>query len=200
MATENRTPKSRGSKEERKPIFERLQPFAPWDQRSAPNLLSAEVVTARAGRMASASDAFAAAATTLADDDKTAAAAKETLRHLATTSTWHASIWRDQLAGSSDADGNLSVLFQQAAERLNPLEATAVLARVAVPHLIAEAVLLRAELGDDVDMNQSRWFGIIIDDLESARAELELLIQSQLGPGDGRRLAAACAEVAKTVC
>ena len=200
MATEDRTAKSRGSKPERKPIFERLQPFAPWDQRSSPNLLSAEVAAARAGRMASASDAFAAAATTLATNDNTPAAARETLRHLATTASWHASVWRDHLGGAANADGNLSVLFREATQRLNSLEATAVLARVGVPRLIAEAVLLRAELGDEVDMDQSRWFGIVIDDLESARAELELLVQSQLGPGDGTVLAAACAEVAKTVC
>ncbi|MBW3537591.1 MAG: hypothetical protein KY395_07475 [Actinobacteria bacterium] len=200
MAKEDRPARGRGAKEERKPIFERLQPFAPWDQRNAPNLLSAEVAAARAGRLAAASEAFAAAAARTADDDGAPQAAKETLAHTARTVSWHASVWRDHLGGSSDADGKLSALCQEAAGRQNQLEATAVMARVCLPQMLGEAVLLQAELGDDLDRDQSRWFTIVTDDLESARAELELVLQSQLGPGDGTRLAAACAEVARTVC
>lgn len=199
MTKENRPARGRAAKEERKPIFERLQPFAPWDQRNAPNLLSAEVAAARAGRLAAASEAFAAAADQIADDDGAPAAARDTLGHAARTLSWHASVWREHLGASSDAEGKLSTLCQEAAGRQNGLEATAVMARVVLPQIVGEAVLLQAELGDDIDRDQSRWFTIVTDDLESARAELELVVQSQLGPGDGTRLAAACAEVAKTV-
>lgn len=200
MAKEDRPARGPGSKEERKPIFERLQPFAPWDQRTAPNLLSEEEAAARAGRLATAAEAFGSAATQIAALGDAPPAARETLAHVARTALWHASVWRDHLGGSSDADGKLSDLCQRAAEHQNALEGTAVLARVALPRILAEAVLLQAELGDDSAMDQARWFGIVIDDLESARSELELVVQSQLGPGDGTRLAAACAEVAKTVC
>ena len=201
MATDNRTPKSRGPKEERKPIFERLQPFAPWDQRSAPNLLDEAETKQRASELGAASDRLAEGLRSLAGTVPGPEAVGENLRHLANVAEWSAGVWRQAFdTGDSDDRRALSSLCDSASRRTDPLESLAALARVAVPRLLAAAVLLRAELGDDVTAGRDRWLGLLVDELETTRADLELVLQSQLGPGDGRRLAAACAEVAKTVC
>lgn len=200
MTTSDGPAKGRAPKAERTPIFERLQPFAPWDERAAPNLLTTEESSDRAGRLAGASDSLATALDQIASNEGAPASTRDALRHIATVAQWHASVWRDRLGGAGRGDGALDGLSEQAAARQDPAESMAVLARVAVPRLLTEAVLLRAELGDEPGMDSARWFSLLIDDLESARAELELMVQSQIGPGDGPRLADACAEVTKTVC
>lgn len=190
--------------DDRKPIYERLAPFAPWDQRSAPPLLDDSQVAARAAAQAVAASAVAEAAEALAGRDGTAAGVASTLRHLAEVSRWHAQVWAEHLGGGTgsgaDAGSNaLAAPARAAAERPDTLEAVAGLSRVALPGLIADAVLLRAELGDDLAAGPARWLALITEDLEAQRSELELVVQAQLAPGDGRRLADSCAEVAQAV-
>lgn len=189
------------AKPERPPIFERLEPFAPWDQRSAPSLIDEAEATRRAGELGAASDRLAAALSGLAGMSGTTEQVAAHLRHLAGVAEWSAGVWQQAFdAQGSASEGQLSVLCDAAAQRTDATETLAALARVAVPRLIAAAVLLQAELGDEVTAGRARWVRLLIDELESTRADLELDLQSQLGPGDGPRLAAACAGVAKTVC
>ena len=190
------------AKPERPPIFERLQPFAPWDQRGAPSLLDDAETKRRAGELAAASDRLATALRTLADAVAGPEAVGQNLRHLGNVAEWSAGVWRQAFdtAEASGAAGELSTLCDAASQRTEPLETLAALSRVALPRLVAAAVLLQAELGDDVSPGRDRWLRLLIDELETTRADLELVVQSQLGAGDGGRLAAACAEVTKTVC
>lgn len=149
--------------------------------------------------MGGASDHLAAALRNLADAGQANQAVNQNLQHLADVAEWSAGVWR-QAFDSEPAAGDLGRLCDAAAQRPDPIEAIAALARVAVPRLISAAVLLQAELGDAVTPGRERWLQLLIDELESTRADLELVVQSELGPGDGARLAAACAEVAKEVC
>lgn len=187
------------AKPERPPIFERLQPFAPWDQRSAPSLLDEPETARRAGELAAASDRLAAALRELADASQMNEAVTQNLRHLGDVAEWSAGLWR-QAFDCEPTPGDVARLCDAAAQRSEPVEAIAALARVSVPRLLAAAVLLQAELGDDVTPGRERWLRLLVDELETTRADLELVLQSQLGPGDGTRLATACAEVAKEVC
>jgi len=191
------------AKPDRPPIFERLKPFAPWDQRGAPSLLDEAQTKQRSASMAAASDRLAAGLRTLANADAETAVSRN-LQHLANVAEWSAGVWRQAFDAEPAPDGpgpdELSGLCDAAAQRTEPIEALAALARVAVPRLIAAAVLLQAELGDELSLGRERWMRLVIEELETTRADLELVIQSQLAPGDGPRLASACAEVAKTVC
>lgn len=186
------------AKPERPPIFERLQPFAPWDQRTAPSLIDEAEAARRAGQLGTASDRLAAALRALADTTTPQVAAS--LRHLGNVAEWSAGIWREAFDAAATPDCDLCRPCDAAAQRGDAKEGLAVLSRVAVPRLVAAAVLLQAELGDDVSPDRARWLRLLIEELETARADLELTLQSQLAPGDGPGLAAACAEVAKTVC
>jgi len=60
-------------------------------------------------------------------------------------------------------------------------------------------VLLRAQLGETLPPGQNRWLAILIDDLETQRAELELFVQTAMTAADVERVANACGEVSKTV-
>ena len=187
------------AKQERPPIFERLQPFAPWDQRSAPSLLDESETKRRAGELAAASDRLADGLKGLAGAGGPNQAVADNLTHLGSVAEWSAGVWRQAFDAEPRA-GDLAALCETAASRSDPSEATAALARVAVPRLISAAVLLQAELGDEVPQGRARWLRLLIDELEATRADLELVVQSRLVPGDGTRLAAVCAEVARTVC
>lgn len=199
------------AKPERPPIFERLEPFAPWDQRSAPSLLDEAEAKRRAGELAAGTDRLAAALRSLADAGGTTEQVATNLRHLGSVAEWSAGVWRQAFA--SPAGGpepfplaeptsgcKLCVPSDAAGQRGDAKEELAVLARVAVPRLVAAAVLLQAELGDEVTPGRERWMRLVIEELETTRADLELTLQSQLAAGDGQRLAEACAEVARTVC
>ena len=187
------------AKPDRPPIFERLKPFAPWDQRSAPALVNESEAKQRAAELAAASDRLATGLRTLADSGPGNPAVGQSLKHLGNVAEWSAGVWR-QAFDTELAAGDLVQLVDAAAQRPDHMEAMAALARAAVPHLISSAVLLQAELGDEVSPGRERWLRLLVDELETTRAELELMVQSQLGPGDGTRLATACAEVARTVC
>lgn len=188
------------AKPERPPIFERLEPFAPWDQRSAPSLIDEAETTRRAGELAAASDRLAVALRALADTGGSTEQVATNLRHLGSVAEWSAGVWRQAFDAEGSSGCHLCGPSDAAAERSDPKEALAVLSRVAVPRLIASAVLLQAELGDEVTPGRARWMRLLVEELESTRAELELNLQSQLESGDGPRLASACAEVARTVC
>ncbi len=186
------------AKPDRPPIFERLQPFAPWDQRAAPSLLDESETKRRASELSAASDRLAAALRNL-DVSQMNQAVTQNLQHLADVAEWSGGVWR-QAFDSEPASGELATLCDAAGQRSDPVEAIGALARVAVPRLISAAVLLQAELGDEVTPGRERWLRVLIDELETTRADLELVVQCELGPGDGTRLAGACAEVAKKVC
>ena len=186
------------AKPDRPPIFERLQPFAPWDQRAAPSLLDEPETKRRAAELGGASDRLAVALRGV-DVSQMNQAVTQNLQHLAQVAEWSSGVWREAF-DSEPVAGDLATLCDAAGERPDPVEAIGALARVAVPRLISAAVLLQAELGDEVTPGRERWLRLLIDELETTRADLELVVQSQLGPGDGARLADACAEVAKKVC
>lgn len=188
------------AKPERPPIFERLEPFAPWDQRAAPSLIDEPETKQRAGELAAGTDRLAAALRALADMAGTTAQVGANLRHLADVAEWSAGVWRQAFDAEASSGCKLCLPSDAAGGRTEPKEALAVLSRLAVPRLIAAAVLLQAELGDEVTPGRERWVRLVIDELETTRADLELTLQSQLVPGDGHRLAEACAEVARTVC
>ena len=188
------------AKPERPPIFERLEPFAPWDQRGAPGVLDEEQTKQRAGELAAASDGLAAALRRLATEGGQTEAVNQSLQHLGNVAEWMAGVWRQDFDTTQEGSGELAALCDAAGARSDSLEALAALGRVAVPRVLALAVLTQAELGDEVSLGHARWLNLLIDDLETTRAELELMVQSQVGPGDGTRLAQACAEVALTVC
>jgi hypothetical protein len=185
--------------DDRPPIFERLAPFAPWDERSAPPLLDETQAAARAAEQAAAARSLAELATSAAGTAPTPI--RSTLEHAAEILRFHSEVWTDRLGGrDGSAEGRLSQLIAAAGSIDDPLEGLAVLSRELLPAVLAEAVLLRAELGDELSPGPARWIGLVIDDLEELRAELELLVQVQLQPGDSERLARKCAEVARTVC
>lgn len=189
------------AKPERPPIFERLEPFAPWDQRGAPSILDEPTTKRRAGELAAASDRLAAALRRRAKDESANEAVSQSLEHLGNVAEWMAGVWRQAFdTTESSQDSSLVSLCDAADSRTDPLEALAALSRVAVPRVLALAVLTQAELGDDVSLGRARWLSLLIEDLETVRADLELLVQSQIRPGDGTRLADACAEVSRTVC
>lgn len=189
------------AKPERPPIFERLEPFAPWDQRGAPSILDEAETKRRAGELAAASDRLAAGLRRLASEGGGTEAVNQSLDHLGNVAEWSAGVWRQAFDTTDDsATRGLAALCDAAAGRPDLLEAIAAFGRVAVPHLLSLAVLTQAELGDDVTPGRARWLNLVIEDLEATRADLELIVQSQIAPGDGTRLASACAEVAKTVC
>ena len=187
------------AKPDRPPIFERLQPFAPWDQRAAPSLLDDGETKRRAAELGAASDRLAAALRRLANSSQVNEAVTEKLKHLGDVAEWSAGVWRQAFDAEPTA-GELARLCDTAGERSELMEALAALARVAVPRLVSAAVLFQAELGDEVTPGRERWLHLLVDELETTRADLELVVQSQLSPGDGARLATACAEVAKEVC
>lgn len=153
----------------------------------------------RTAEMSGASDRLAAALRTVADSTQPNDAVARNLQHLADVADWSSGVWR-QAFDSEPAHGDLARLCDAAGQRPESVEAIGTLARVAVPRLIAAAVLLQAELGDEVSPGRQRWLRLLIDELETTRADLELVVQSQLCPDDAHRLATACAEVAKEVC
>jgi hypothetical protein len=186
-------------KDDRPPIFERLAPFAPWDERSAPPLLDETQAAARAVEQAAAARSLAELATSAAG--AAPVPIRSTLEHAAEVLRFHSEVWTDRLGGGAgSAEGRLTPLIAAAGPIDDPLETLAVFSRELLPAVLADAVLLRAELGDELSPGPARWIGLVIDDLEELRAELELLVQVQLKPGDSERLARKCAEVARTVC
>lgn len=201
MAAEERPARGRSRKTDaradRKPIFERLQPFAPWDQRAATALLDEPAARQRAGQLGAGMRAVSEAAAGLADA-ASSPTTSATLRHLAEVSSWQVGIWITELGGAEHETSRLA----KACEALDPsdeLVALALLGRVVLPHLIADAVLFRAQLGDDLPKSHRRWLSILVEDLEEQRAELELLVQSAVGDADVERVVRACGGVAKTV-
>ena len=215
MAAEDRPSRGRGTKPERKPIFERLAPFAPWDQRAAAAVLDGEAAAQRAGELVAGATAIAQAAQAIAESAATPAVAS-TLRHLAEVTGWQAGIWATEFSGTaafagkaelSGAAGATSRIGEACAalsqsygtDDSDELVAVAVLGRVLLPQFLADAVLLRAQLGETLPPGQNRWLAILIDDLETQRAELELFVQTAMTAADVERVANACGEVSKTV-
>lgn len=203
MAAEDRPSRGRGTKPDRKPIFERLEPFAPWDQRAAAAVLDSEAAAQRAGELAAGAAAIAQAAGSLADAAVTPAVAS-TLRHLAEVTAWQAGIWATEFAGRAAFSGEAGATsrISEACAGLDSsdeLVAVAVLGRLLLPQFLADAVLFRAQLGETLPPGQNRWLAILIEDLETQRAELELFVQTAMTAADVERVANACGEVSKTV-
>jgi len=203
MAPEDRPARGRGTKSDRKPIFERLEPFAPWDQRAAAAVLDSEAAAQRAGELAAGATTIAQAAQAIADSAATPAVAS-TLRHLAEVTGWQAGIWATELSGAAGATSRIgeacAALSQSyGTDDSDELVAVAVLGRLLLPQFLADAVLFRAQLGETLPPGQSRWLAILIDDLEAQRAELELFVQTAMTAADVERVANACGEVSKTV-
>jgi hypothetical protein len=147
--------------------------------------------------MAAGAAAIAQAAGSLADAAATPAVAS-TLRHLAEVTSWQAEIWAAEFSGEAGADSRISTACA-ALDASDELAAVAVLGRVLLPQFLADAVLFRAQLGETLPPGQNRWLAILIDDLETQRAELELFVQTAMTAADVERVANACGEVSKTV-
>ena len=172
-------------------------------------MLDGDDAAQRAGELTAGATAIAQAAQSLADAAATPAVAS-TLRHLAEVTGWQAEIWAGQLSGEAELSGEAgpsgkagagSRIFTACAslDASDELVAVAVLSRVLLPQFLADAVLFRAQLGESLPPGQNRWLAILIDDLETQRAELELLVQTVMTAPDVERVARACGEVSKTV-
>src|SRR5688500_11786850 len=149
------------AKPERPPIFERLEPSAPWDQRSAPSLVDEAEAKRRAGELSAGTDRLAAALRALADSNSSSQQVAANLRHLGDVAEWSAGVWRQAFDAEPSSGCKLCAPSDAASQRSDAKEGLAVLARVSVPQLVAAAVLLQAELGDEVSPGRERWMRLV---------------------------------------
>jgi hypothetical protein len=172
--------------------------FAPWDERTAPRILSADEAARRVRTFAAieerAGQLLAAFAPSISEAHGQATLARHARHH-----EFHAEILRDRVADAAGSEGDrvddadVAAFLDALGEPKDASQAVEFLTgiyRVLLPRAISAYTYFVRALGGDASDADQRWYDMILKDSFDGVRDGELLLQSLLaGPEEVQRSA-----------